>query len=733
MIRKITISNCKSYKDTASMETDKNINLIYGLNGAGKSTFSEYLKNPDDTMFSECFIEPEMDMESEEILVYNEKYVREIFYSSETQKGIFSLSKENAEARKKIDEAESKIKALSEQVQIKEKALSSLDKDWSVKQGKYRDHFWEIKQKYTGGDRVLEYCLEGLKSSKDSLFQHLLRLEMQSCEPDYSVELLRKELQQLEDFKGNPMPLYPMIAFPGLDIEKESIFKEIITGNKNSKVAELIDRFHNSDWVKSGLQIDSEGICPFCQRPYTHDILTDLKEYFNKEYESALDRIRNMGMAYSEGLKSLPEVNLATNEIVRHMSDAFGLAYSEFRNELESNLGLMRDKYKTPSIIVNLADTSAHMKKVNDIVAQANELIAIFNEKLAHISSEKASIKKKFWDLMRYRYASSIDEYIADKRAYDSQRNKHQKNLDDLNSQIKMFRQTIEEEMGNIVNIDTAVNHINAMLIDLAITDFRIVKCSNEDGLYRIVRENENKSVFQTLSEGERTIISILYFIEMCQGLMSKDSAMKKRIVVIDDPVSSLSNLYIYNIGRLIRNVFFPSFRRKADEDGIEVIPKFEQVFILTHSLYFFYEMTEMDKDKRHASQALFRITKRENGSRIEVMKYEHIQSDYQTYWLIVNDPSSKPALLANCMRNIIEYFFNFVEKRDLNNVFNQDAFKNPKYQSLMRYINRESHSLGQNIYDFKDFDYDIFKEVLKLIFYEMGYKKHYDKMANIK
>jgi hypothetical protein len=37
---------------------------------------------------------------------------------------------------------------------------------------------------------------------------------------------------------------------------------------------------------------------------------------------------------------------------------------------------------------------------------------------------------------------------------------------------------------------------------------------------------------------------------------------------------------------------------------------------------------------------------------------------------------------------------------------------------------------MGQNIFDYKEFDYDKFREALKLLFYENGYKEHYDKMA---
>jgi len=95
----------------------------------------------------------------------------------------------------------------------------------------------------------------------------------------------------------------------------------------------------------------------------------------------------------------------------------------------------------------------------------------------------------------------------------------------------------------------------------------------------------------------------------------------------------------------------------------------------------------------------------------------------------VIKDEKQPPALIANCMRNIIEYFFNFVEKKDLNNFFLQEPLNNNRYQSFYRYINRESHSLGQNIYDFKEFNYNDFKDAFKSLFRIAGYEEHYRKM----
>lgn len=481
------------------------------------------------------------------------------------------------------------------------------------------------------------------------------------------------------------------------------------------------------------MNYETNGICPFCQRPYTEDILALLKEYFNEDYERALSDIRNKGMLYSSSIENLPSINFSQIAILSHLAVPFEQAINSYISILRSNLNKIREKYKSPSLIIELEDSSIQLKAVNDVLSQANTIIEDFNKRVSKISQELLLIKNKFWNLLRNRYAQSITDFTNQQTNYTKKLQEFKTSEKRFRDMMAIVRSCIEEEQKNIINIDDAIEHINSMLIDMGIMDFRIVKCNNEDGLYRIVRENASQSIFRTLSEGERTIISVLYFIETCQGLLDKTSSHKKRVIVIDDPVSSLSNMYVFNIGRLIRSVFYPELVKDRETEQFTVLPKFEQVFILTHSLYFFYEMTEMSEEKRHASQSLFRVSKNEQGSKIETMRYEHIQSDYHAYWMTIRDSDANPALIANCMRNIIEYFFNFVEKRDLNNVFSLEIFKNPKYQAFQRYINRESHSLGQNIYDFKEFDYTIFMDALKKVFTTMGYEKHYNKMMKIK
>ena len=68
MINKISIKGPASYKNMAIFETDKNINLIYGLNGSGKSTLSEFLRKRTDNEYAECSISPLLDEDAASIL-----------------------------------------------------------------------------------------------------------------------------------------------------------------------------------------------------------------------------------------------------------------------------------------------------------------------------------------------------------------------------------------------------------------------------------------------------------------------------------------------------------------------------------------------------------------------------------------------------------------------------------------------------------------------------------------
>ena len=723
MINKIIIDKIASFKKPATIETDKKTNIIYGLNGTGKTTISDFLYYRNGQKFLNCYVDVPA---NELLLVYNTSFIQEHFYKKPNQDGIFTLSKENKTAEENIRIASEKVVNLEMKRKEKESLLNSLSTDLVNKKEKASEKTWEIKTKYSGGDRVLEYCLEGYKKIKNALFEHLCEITKPETLPEKTIDELKKDVTLLKDNTGRKYNLLPKILFNFNEIEKDENFMKVIVGNENSIVAGLIKQLNNADWVKSGLKYlsddntDKTTICPFCQqKTISKDFIASINSYFNDEYEKEVGKINKLLSDYINSFSTIKKDEYEGNPFIDEVKSEFDKLIDSVINCLEKNIRIIQNKIASPSQINSLNNSTTIITEFNSLIDKINEKIKIHNIKIDNKQQAFDDIKAVFWNIMRYNYDMEINNYLTNESEIHKKIKLVNTDIQTINLEIEKQVSIIQSEQKKTVNIDEAIENINNNLFELGMDNFRILKY--QDNFYKIIRDDMSENTFTTLSEGEKMIISFLYFLELCKGKRDIKETTNKKIIIIDDPISSLSHIYVFNIGEFIKRVFCNS-------------TQFEQVFILTHSLYFFYEMTDINYDRRKENQKLFRIIKNSQGSSISEMKYEEIQNDYQSYWSIINNPEYPSAIHANCMRNIVEYFFGFIEKKDLNNLFqNNNKMQNTKYQAFYRYINRESHSIGQNIFDYKEFNYDIFKEALKMLFYECGYKEHYDKMSKIR
>ena len=532
------------------------------------------------------------------------------------------------------------------------------------------------------------------------------------------------------------------ITFTSQNLEEEALFGKQIVGNENSTVSQLIKQLGNSDWIKEGLQylpekqIQENSTCPFCQeKTISNELIESIKNYFDASYEADINSLKKILEKYLQAIQLIPnKAKFEENPKFEVYAKDFELKYSAFLKVVEGNKKLIDEKMKTPSVSITLKKSTKVLEELNEVIAKINALITVHNINIDQKETVKSTIKKAFWEIMRWDYDQTISSINTDKTSSKSKTDVLENTLNSYSEKISAQNSIISEQQKLTVNIEEAIDNIKKGLVDLGIMDFEIKK--HADNLYKIVRGEKEDKVFHSLSEGEKMIISFLYFIELCRGKKDAIDTGKKKVIVIDDPISSLAHIYVFNVGRLIKNEFFAQKETEINkETGDKLVVwnyKYEQVFILTHSLYFFYEITETNHEIRKENQKLFRLIKNDTGSTFIPMKYEEIQNDYQAYWFIIKDSQQPAALIANCMRNVIEYFFNFVEKKDLNNFFLQEALKANRFQAFYRYINRESHSLGQNIFDFKEFNYQDFRDAFKELFKVAGYEAHYKKMIKI-
>ena len=609
--------NVSSYKTETKLLTDKKNNLLYGLNGTGKSTLSGYFYNYNthlnDEKYKNCSGLEQIDKKTTEILVYNQQFVNDNFYESKLQPGIFSLSKTNKDAQNKINTAKKVIEEKNSLKQEKSNKINEIKKNFDNKQEKFFDTVWKTEQTYTGGERILDPWFAGLKKEREKFFNFVANIPYPEKEPDISIENIKDQLLLLNNNDSVFLEHLDTISYSLDTIENDKIFSTQIVGNKNSTISKFIDELNNADWIKHGLNFinTKSTICPFChQETITPDFISELYKYFDASYQNDINLLAKYHSQYEMITAQIieNEINF-DNTIIKPYSERYLIAFSQLKETLNKNVTLINNKNNMPSLSVELLKTANIINNINSVIAEMNLAIDEYNKKITQKEKTIESLKRQFWSIVRWNNNQVIELYRKEKEDAENAIKQLEIQNNELDNQIDSQKKIIITERKKVVNLDDAVENINNGLIDIGITDFTIE--NHNDGLYKIKRDENDNDIFASLSEGEKMVISFLYFVELCKGSRNPDSTVTNKIVVIDDPISSLSHIFVFNIGRLIKNEFLS---RKS---------KYEQVFILTHNLYFFYEIAENGKylkDGEESIQKLFRLQKNINGTSICVL-----------------------------------------------------------------------------------------------------------------
>ena len=731
MYKKITMKSVASYREATSLESTCPINLIYGLNGSGKTTISKYLKSNENQKYKDCSFE--LDGSDDFALrIYNQDFIEEVFHNQDAQRGIFTLSKENKDVEEKIEEAKRQQSKLESEGAATKELVKAIDDKINKLTNATQEACFKIKQDYTGGDRILDEAdfLKN-KKTKAKLLDFLLSLKSGAQERD--VATIKSEVELLNNADSGIVLSLPKMEGGVIlsELEKNPIFGESIVGTANSTMAALIVHLGNSDWVSKGipyLNLSKEK-CPFCQQVVDEALRSEIVNYLDEAYKTKVEKLKGFKEKYEEASRKFPEWSSFSESPFLGDVGLLKSTFTDLERLLRDNIRAIDEKCGTPSQEVVLLDSAKVVAEFNSLIDSSNQKIALHNEKLANKKKALLALEAEFWQVQRNDYDQVIESFSKERKELELGKNQHEKSIDAKRKSYRDLSSKIEVLQKSTVNIEETIISINNLLRDCALTGFRIVK--HEDRFYRISREEESseEKVFTSLSEGEKTMISFFYFLELCRGKENPTETQHK-IVVIDDPISSLSSMFVFNIAQLIKKEFTNLTPVSGQRGKWELSNKaqYQQCFILTHSLYFFFELADMNHVRRKETQRLFRVSKTITGSKILPMKYSEIQNDYQSYWSALKDEGTHPALYANCMRNIIEYFFGFIEKKELSNIFPPEL-DDIKFQSFYRYINRESHSLAQNLFDTKEFDYGVFLEAFKLVFKSAGYEEHFIKM----
>ena len=343
------------------------------------------------------------------------------------------------------------------------------------------------------------------------------------------------------------------------------------------------------------------------------------------------------------------------------------------------------------------------------------------------------------------------NEDLVQYQAYVSTHDQRLKNIHDdivyLTESNKIKEKEIQEKSKNVINTTQAMKDINQLIRDAGFQGFEIREKANAKYVYELVRDDG--SVVKKLSEGERNFIGFLYFYGIVMNSRSDDGVQRNKVVVIDDPVSSMDSSALFSVATLTRHMIEICYNNyDMENEGPDFI---KQIICLTHNPFFFKEISynhitdyecanfyEITKDGNNQSH--IKLCHKESGETGgKYINYSPIKNTYDALWSEYRT-TTEPIILMNVIRRILEYYFLQIGGYKGNNIRtevldkNKDKFPNQwEYDaaaSMIAYINTGAAGFDDGLYfDQSSISVDQMRSVCKNIFHVLNQDQHYDYM----
>lgn len=721
MISKLSLSNIATFTQKVEIEPTE-INYFYGSNGSGKTTLSNVIA--DDSAFPECCLSWQAN--PIETLVYNKNFVENYFSQSSSIKGIFTLGKDATEAKRFIEETKKDIEGHEEAMTVLNKSLENNKKDEAQITDEIVGKCWAIKGKYETDFRE---AYTGSIGSKKAFLKKCLQ-EQNNTSPLSTLEEIKEKCQKVF---SNTLQIYDQVSelvLPDLiTLENHAILKTKIVGKEDVPIGVLIAKLGNSDWIKQGLGYlnQTEKQCPFCQQSIEITLKAEIESVFDETYNKQVKELETYQISYSQVVSALIQILTQIKE-----RDIEILDFSEFEahiriieEEYKNNLAIIGIKVESPSNEVVLNSLADDFEKAQKYIANYRTEIASNNSTTKNIGREKTKLKSEIWRFIINELFSDLTNFQKKLTGYQ----KAQKSIIDKTDQRKKDKaelvKQIKAKESDITSIIHTKNEINKILKSFGFTNFSI--SGAENGYYKIIRPN-GIDAKKTLSEGEYTFITFLYFYQLLKGSIEGSGLSNNKIIVIDDPISSLDSNVLFIVSNLIKEILKDCRKKK---NGIK------QVFILTHNIYFHKEVTFKGSRQGKWKEESFWIVRNINNQS-DIIKHEEnpIQTTYELLWREVKIPIEQinKATIYNTLRRILEYYFNIIGGLDYEKSI--DEFEGEEkiiFKSLFSWINDGSHFINDDLVVYTEPEtiekqLNVFKEIFK----KLKHESHYNMMMGI-
>lgn len=701
----------QSWTTSADLRKFSKYNVIFGVNGTGKSTIASLLRNAatDATWSSGMEVLAQIDDEPPHTIaaaadpfwgslrVFNEEYVEANLRFAEdtgsTAEPLLVLGEQRVGVEEERVAVTARLTEVAKELPTHEKARQKAETS--------RDRI------ATDTARTISEELQGT-SAKYAARSYRAPAVRQLIESGVSTVDGLDVAQELRVAQAHALPECrpPAATEFLLDALFEQV-REILTERALSVVID--DLANNSSWgqwVGDGVALhEDRTTCIYCGSEISGERRHALEAHFDRSLQDLQRRLAALAAKLdplqreaSQAIESLPSADLITEKFRTDYTKAHELIKTEKETFVSGirNLSAELDR-KRASMFTSLDIKAAPTVSALSLVAVA-DVIAKHNDYVSDIAThrEKAATRVE-----HARVAAVQSEYrsLNEEAAEEA---KATKALTD--ERLRLERRLKETEAVELDPLPMAdrLNEDLSQLLGRADLSF----VPNSRG-YRIMR---NGFPANNLSEGERNAISLLYFLRSLEG---HDTDRQNCVVVIDDPVSSLDHNSLIGASALL-------WARLVEQCG--------QLIMLTHNFELFrawsYQLATSRLGKNAFSLYEMRasVTVAKDGSQrrkpllVDWPFDHHIQkrlrSEYHyLFWTVlrtVQESRANPtpereaeaaAILPNVCRRLLEAFLAFRHPAGVGSLSEQVREIKPEVVAkevrtrVLRFVHMYSHN----------------------------------------
>ena len=539
MIKTVCLRNNIKSWDTTKSKVDVAFgqkNIIYGLNGSGKSSFTRILSENCSNI--------------ENIRIFGRDYIeKNIILKNDNIKGVKTdFSNKNVEIESKIESKREKIK--KKEISI----ATSKDRKNESEEIVLEEINTIVKRRRAGNTKInnkpsnktLSEIISLWKTDYDNAKNKFPNEDFTSAtgKTDYSVEL--REANNIQESNGKNLNL--------LDFNQ-------INSILNKNYADIdIPSNDIINWIEEGVHLHSNEPkrCAFCGSNTLSltNVKHNLEKYRNNEKNKAELVLKN-------SLNILDEITENLSLISDIMTDEEVESSAEFIRFCQDTIQAKINDMSITNGLIDISLVTKYSTTINDAA-------------LAHNNNKNKNIKcienkiNRLSDLVK----GAIGKEIVENDIIE----KHLKDIllleKEIDTQIKE-KEALEDECKSLIaeknNINDFKNYLNQVFVDLGL-DFELVLSDVDDKSYTLVcrEDHGNKLTTSDISEGEEHLLALIYFYyEMYEKPDEEKIRNELETLIIDDPICSLDDNNKFYIQELLKNLL--------KHNDI-------QIFILTHS-----------------------------------------------------------------------------------------------------------------------------------------------------